>query len=86
MSAILKDTPEPITVLQPVAPESLERLITTCLAKDPDDRWQSARDLYCELKRVADEIASPAKGDSGHKTTKAPALQAIPVTIAAAQS
>ncbi len=50
MSAILKDTPEPITALQPVAPETLERVITTCLAKDPDDRWQSARDLYRELK------------------------------------
>jgi serine/threonine-protein kinase len=81
MSAILKDTPKPISVLQPVAPESLERVITTCLAKDPDDRWQSARDLHRELKWVADRIANPAKGDSGI-TKSAPGWQTVPLTIA----
>ncbi len=84
MSAILKDTPEPITALQPVAPETLERVITTCLAKDPDDRWQSARDLYRELKWVAAGVAGAAKGVSGHATAGAPGWRAVPVKIVAA--
>jgi serine/threonine-protein kinase len=80
MSAILKDTPALVTSLQPVAPEALDRVITTCLAKDPDDRWQSARDLRRELQWVANTLAAPAKVDSGHKTTSGPSRTA-PLTI-----
>ena len=36
---------------------ALDRLVTRCLEKDPDDRWQSARDLEWELKSV---LAVPA--------------------------
>ncbi len=36
-----------------VAPAALDRLLKTCLAKDPDDRWQSARDLKRELEWIA---------------------------------
>src|SRR5262245_23792147 len=61
ISAILKETPELITVLQPIAPESREGVITMCLAKDPADRWESARDLHRELKWVVDGVASPGK-------------------------
>ena len=35
-----------------VAPAALDRVLKTCLAKDPDDRWQTARDLKCELESV----------------------------------
>ncbi|MBI3401802.1 MAG: protein kinase [Acidobacteria bacterium] len=72
LGAILKDEPPPVSTVQPVVPKSLDRIISACLAKDPDDRWQSARDLLRELKwvtsgaaeasRVSD--ASPAK--AGH--------------------
>jgi Tol biopolymer transport system component len=34
-------------------PDALDRLVNTCLAQDPDDRWQSARDLLRELKWIA---------------------------------
>src|SRR5262249_50065934 len=52
--AILKDEPPRISSLQPVTPPALDRLVSTCLAKDPDDRWQSARDLLRELRWIAD--------------------------------
>jgi serine/threonine-protein kinase len=84
MSAILKDTPKPITALQPVAPESLERVITTCLAKDPDDRWQSARDLYRELKWMADGVAGAAKREAGPTALRTAGWRSVSVTIAAA--
>jgi Tol biopolymer transport system component len=43
-----------VSQVQPVVPVSLDRIVARCLAKDPDDRWQSARDLMMELKWVAD--------------------------------
>ena len=53
LGAILKDEPPPISKVQPIAPASLDRIVATCLAKDPDDRWQTARDLQRELQWVA---------------------------------
>jgi len=77
MSAILKDAPKPVSSLQTVAPDALDRAIATCLAKDPEDRWQSARDLCRELKRVAEDISQVE--------AKAPVVRrAVPVSIAAA--
>jgi serine/threonine-protein kinase len=53
MSAILKDTPPPVSQLQPVSPPAVDRLISRCLEKNPDERWQSAGDLTFELKWLA---------------------------------
>ena len=50
IAKILETDPPPMSSLQPLAPPALERVVKTCLAKDPDDRWQTARDLSRELK------------------------------------
>lgn len=52
MSAILKDIPKPVSALLPAAPPALDRLVAACLEKEPDDRWQTARDLWRELKWI----------------------------------
>jgi Tol biopolymer transport system component len=52
-SAILEKDPEPISTLQPLTPPALDRTIRVCLAKDAEERWQSARDLLLELKWIA---------------------------------
>ena len=57
IAAILKDTP-PSMATKTVAPAALDRVVRTCLAKDPDDRWQSAGDLKRELQWIA---ASPVE-------------------------
>jgi len=49
IAAIIKEEPRPISELQPMSLPALERIVTTCLSKDPDDRWQSAGDLKREL-------------------------------------
>ena len=49
IAEILKAQPRPISELQPLVPPALERIVSTCLSKDPDDRWQSAGDLKREL-------------------------------------
>jgi serine/threonine-protein kinase len=53
LGAILKDPAPQVRERQPLAPASLDRLITTCLAKEPDARWQSAADLERELEWIA---------------------------------
>jgi serine/threonine protein kinase len=55
ISSIMSGTPAPILSLQPAAPAALDRVIRKCLAKDPNDRWQSAGDLTDELKWIATE-------------------------------
>jgi len=54
IAAILTTEPQPITQLQPLTPPALERVVEKCLAKDPDERWQSASDLAAELDWIAE--------------------------------
>jgi Tol biopolymer transport system component len=50
MGAIMHAEPTPVSSVQPLTPRSVERIVRKCLAKDPDDRWQTARDLLDDLK------------------------------------
>jgi serine/threonine protein kinase len=59
VAAILASEPPPITQLQPMTPPALARVVKKCLAKDPDDRWQSARDLRTNLEWI-EEGEGPA--------------------------
>ena len=52
-SAILEKEPPSITSIKPLTPRSIDHVIRRCLAKDRDDRWQSARDLALELKAIS---------------------------------
>ena len=53
IAAVMSTNPPPVSTLQPMASPALDRLVRTCLAKSPDDRWQSARDLTRELEFYA---------------------------------
>ena len=71
MAKILEANPPSMASSQPVTPPALDHLVRRCLAKDPDERWQTASDLYQQLKwiaeggsRVASLPAAPAKGIS----------------------
>jgi eukaryotic-like serine/threonine-protein kinase len=54
MAAILKDEPPAMSSLQPMTPPALDRVVKKCLAKAPDERWQTASDLCGELKWIAE--------------------------------
>jgi serine/threonine protein kinase/Tol biopolymer transport system component len=60
IAAILERDPPPISSLQPMTPPALNHLVKRCLAKDPDERWQTARDLMHELKWIAGGDAQAA--------------------------
>ncbi|MBI1787777.1 MAG: serine/threonine-protein kinase [Acidobacteria bacterium] len=63
ISAILRDDPPPLAASQPVTESSslpaLDRVVKTCVAKDPDERFQSARDLKRALEWIAEGGAAP---------------------------
>jgi eukaryotic-like serine/threonine-protein kinase len=60
MAKILEAEPPSMASLQPMTPLALDRLVKRCLAKDPDERWQSANDLANELKWIAESSTSAA--------------------------
>jgi Tol biopolymer transport system component len=60
IASILAAEPQPITALRPSAPVALDHVIRTCLAKDPDERFQSAHDLLLQLRFIAADSSTPA--------------------------
>jgi hypothetical protein len=52
IGAILRAEPPAISALQPLSPPALDALVATCLAKDPDERWQSAGDVARQLRMM----------------------------------
>jgi Tol biopolymer transport system component len=59
-SAILEKEPPPISSVKPMTPPALDHAIRRCLAKDAEERWQTARDLMLELKWIAESGAQGA--------------------------
>jgi Tol biopolymer transport system component len=53
ISAIMSSEPPSISAVQPMSPPALDRVTQRCLAKDPERRWQSARDIALEIEAVA---------------------------------
>jgi serine/threonine protein kinase len=53
-SAILEKEPAPISTVKPLTPPVLDHAIRRCFAKDPEERWQTARDIAIELKWIAE--------------------------------
>ncbi|MBK9065206.1 MAG: serine/threonine-protein kinase [Acidobacteria bacterium] len=54
IGSILKDTPPAASSLAPMTPPALDRVIATCLAKDPDDRFQTAHDVRLQLQWITE--------------------------------
>ncbi|HLV96190.1 MAG TPA: protein kinase, partial [Candidatus Acidoferrales bacterium] len=54
IAAILEREPPPISTMQPMSPPALDRTVKICLAKDPDERFQSAHDVKLQLEWIRD--------------------------------
>ncbi len=52
MAAILASKPRPLEELLPLTPPALDRVVSRCLEKDPEDRWQTVRDVAAELQWI----------------------------------
>jgi TolB-like protein/tetratricopeptide (TPR) repeat protein/predicted Ser/Thr protein kinase len=82
IAAIMEREPPPISTIQPMTPAALDSLVRRCLAKDPDDRLQSARDLAFSLQEIDDrsrsaESSRPIPPRFGRKRFAAIAMIAI---------
>jgi tRNA A-37 threonylcarbamoyl transferase component Bud32/Tol biopolymer transport system component len=55
VASILKEEPRPLFEMQPRTPRGLAEVVRTCLEKDPEKRWQSARDVRHALRWIAAE-------------------------------
>jgi serine/threonine protein kinase/tetratricopeptide (TPR) repeat protein len=58
LATILRDTPKPITVINPRLPRQLERIIRHSVEKEPERRFQTVLDLRNELEALRDELGS----------------------------
>jgi len=74
ISAILRDDPPPISQVQPMSPPGLDRLVKSCLAKDPEDRWQSAGDVGKELRWLAESSTSGVAAAPAARGRRSPRL------------
>ena len=82
-SAILEKEPAPISSIKPLTPRSLDHVVRRCLAKDPDDRWQSARDLALELQSISPVYSAPASGTALARSTSRSRHELIAWAVAA---
>ena len=62
IAAIVDRQLPPMSTLQPLTPPMLDRVANKCLAKNPDDRWQTAHDLSDELKWIAEHESHAIAG------------------------
>jgi len=90
LSAIIREDPEPIASLNPRAPAPLRWTIERCLAKSPEDRYVSTRDLARDLASVRDHLSEAATSGpsvaapSRRRRPLAAALVAVPILAAIA--
>jgi eukaryotic-like serine/threonine-protein kinase len=90
IAAILKEEPRPMRELQPMTPPALEHIVKACLAKDPDERPQSAHDLKLEFDWIREssgisQLAQPAvERPSLRRKTASIILASVVCTLLAA--
>ena len=64
LNKIIREPAPPLSSLNPAAPFDLQRIVRRCLAKDPEERYQSIKDVAIELKEVRSELTDGAGFDS----------------------
>jgi len=64
LNKIIREPVPPIGELNPAAPADLQRVVRRCLAKDPDERYQTIKDVAIELKEVRRELKVAAGVDT----------------------
>ena len=90
LTSVLRDTPVPMAELKPTLPRYLGRIISRCLEKSPERRYQTALDLRNELEQLHSEVSTGEMNRPlpvepvAQKRSKMPMLVTVVVLIAAA--
>jgi serine/threonine protein kinase len=89
-SSILEKDPQPVSEISPLSPAAFDYLVATCLAKDREDRIQSAHDVLLQLKGISQSAKSAEAIASSRSGKKLPrvlwAASALLALIAVALS
>ncbi len=75
LNKIIREPVAPVTDFRPDAPNTLQRIVRRCLAKDPEDRYQTIKDVAIELRELRRELAESAAVD----ITVAPTRSEAPI-------
>lgn len=86
IAAIMHVDPPGVSVVQPMTPPAMDRIVKVCLAKDPDERWQTAHDLALQFEWVAEGgslagVAAPAAARRRSRERLAWALLAVSILL-----
>jgi Tol biopolymer transport system component len=76
LNKIIREQPVPIATIVVDASADLQRIVRRCLAKDPDERYQTIKDVAIELKELRREL----RVDEGIHTTVPPSLSVTSAT------
>jgi serine/threonine protein kinase/Tol biopolymer transport system component len=80
LAAILKTEPAPLSRVLPGVPSELARIVTKCLKKDREERYQVVKDLWLDLKALKQDLEFQQKA-AGEAPAGPSALAAEPTTI-----
>lgn len=81
IASILERDPPLISSLQPLTPPALDRLVKSCLAKDPDERIQTAHDVMLELRWIGESMAETPRRKPTRRLLSTLPLLAIGVVL-----
>jgi hypothetical protein len=83
IGAVLMAEPPPMQQLEPQVPPLLEHIVRRCLAKDPEERFQSVRDLLAALRWVTEGVSTlvAAKKDAARRSRLTMALMLAALAI-----
>ncbi len=87
IGAIMHEKPQPVSSIQPMTPPALDRVIQSCLAKNPEDRWQTAHDVKLQLQWIAEGgsvVGLPAPVAARRKSRERLAWIAFAIAVLAA--
>ena len=82
LNKIIREQPEAIATLAPNAPADLQRIVRRCLAKDPEERYQTIKDVALEIKDVRRELQNAV----GINTTVPPSSPPVSRSVASPSS
>jgi serine/threonine protein kinase/Tol biopolymer transport system component len=82
LNKIIREPVPPLSDFRPDTPNHLQRIVRRCLAKDPEDRYQTIKDVAIELRELRRELAGTAEIE----TTVPPSTGGSPLGTAAVSS
>ncbi len=82
VAAVLVSEPPSISLAQPMATPALDRVVKACMAKDPDERWQTVHNVKQELRWIAQGDSQAGRAAPAPTPAPTPAPVPVPVPVA----